>query len=406
MEVKPGYKQTEVGVIPEEWRVTPITSVLQKGTRITYGVVKPGRNDDNGVLFIRGGDIFEGTIFTSQLRTISQAISAQYKRTRLNGGEIVISLVGYPGEVALVPSWLAGANIARQVALLRLDPAQPISGDFICRFLQSDVGRRLLLKESIGSAQQVINLRDINRVVLLLPTTDEQRVIAETLSDVDGLLGGLDGLIAKTRDLKQAAMQQLLTGQTRLPGFHGEWELKRLGEGVALHSGHHVLAQHCNTQSEGVPYLTGPADFPEGRIRHTKFTTLPSTICSPDDILVTVKGSGSGTIVLADAAYCISRQLMAIRVRDWDVLFIYYSLLQNAAQFRAASTGLIPGLSRSDILDQPLPLPPDIPEQIAIAEVLMDMDAELAALEQRREKTRGLKQAMMQELLTGRTRLI
>src|SRR5258708_5473290 len=172
MEVKPGYKQTEVGVIPEEWQVTPITSVLQKGTRITYGVVKPGRNDENGVLFIRGGDIFAGNILINQLRTISQAISAQYKRTRLNGGEIVISLVGYPGEVALVPPWLAGANIARQVALVRLDSTLPISGDFICKFLQSDVGRRLLLKESIGSAPQAINLRDINRVVLLLPTKD------------------------------------------------------------------------------------------------------------------------------------------------------------------------------------------------------------------------------------------
>jgi type I restriction enzyme S subunit len=201
-------------------------------------------------------------------------------------------------------------------------------------------------------------------------------------------------------------MQQLLTGQTRLPGFHGEWEVKRFGEGIALHSGHHVLAQHCNTQSEGVPYLTGPADFPEGRIRHTKFTTRPSTICSRGDILVTVKGSGSGTIVLADAAYCISRQLMAIRVSDWDARFIYYSLLQNAGQFRAASTGLIPGLSRSDILDQPLPLPPTTPEQTAIAEVLTEMDGELAVLEQRREKTRALKQAMMQELLTGKTRLL
>ena len=109
---------------------------------------------------------------------------------------------------------------------------------------------------------------------------------------------------------------------------------------------------------------------------------------------------------MADAAYCISRQLMAIRVSGWDVRFIHYSLLQNAAQFRAASTGLIPGLSRSDILDQPLPLPPTVPEQTAIAEVLSDMDGELAGLEQRREKTRALKQAMMQELLTGRVRLI
>ncbi len=97
---------------------------------------------------------------------------------------------------------------------------------------------------------------------------------------------------------------------------------------------------------------------------------------------------------------------MAIRVRDWDRQFIYYSLLQNASQIEAASTGLIPGLSRSDILEQSLPLPPDLGEQAVIATVLSDMDAEIAALEARLAKTRALKQGMMQELLTGRTRLV
>src|SRR2546428_66762 len=100
-------------------------------------------------------------------------------------------------------------------------------------------------------------------------------------------------------------------------------------------------------RDQGVPYLTGPADFVKGAIGNTKYTVRPTTLCKPDDILVTVKGSGSGTVVVADAVYCISRQLMAIRVHEWDKRFIYYSLLQNASQIKAASTGLIPGLSRS-----------------------------------------------------------
>ena len=97
---------------------------------------------------------------------------------------------------------------------------------------------------------------------------------------------------------------------------------------------------------------------------------------------------------------------MAIRVGPWSSRFIYYSLLQNASQIKAASAGLIPGLSRSDILDQLLPIPPDIIEQTAIAEVLSAMDAELTAVEQRHEKTCAFKQGMMQELLTGKTRLV
>ena len=96
---------------------------------------------------------------------------------------------------------------------------------------------------------------------------------------------------------------------------------------------------------------------------------------------------------------------MAIRVRDWHPLFVYYSLLQNLTRIEAASSGLIPGLSRSDVLGQSLNVP-SISEQRAIATVLSDMDAEIAALEARFAKTRDLKQGMMQELLTGRTRLV
>jgi type I restriction enzyme S subunit len=231
MEVRQGYKQTEVGVIPQDWSEAPLSSLIEKGSRITYGVVKPGRNDINGVLFVRGGDILAGRINETQLRRIPKAVSEQYKRTRLSGGEILISLVGYPGEAALVPRHLGGANIARQVALVRLNKDLPINPEFVCKFLQSDVGRRQLLREAIGSAQQVINLRDIHKVAVAFPPTElEQSAIAAALSDVAALLDGLDRLIAKKRELRLAAMQQLLTGQTRLPGFHGEWEIKRLGE--------------------------------------------------------------------------------------------------------------------------------------------------------------------------------
>jgi len=236
---------------------------------------------------------------------------------------------------------------------------------------------------------------------------------------VDGLIGALDKLIAKKRAIKQAAMQQLLTGKTRLPGFEkkkgykntelglmpSDWNATPLREDSILLSGHHVLAQYCNTNGEGTPYLTGPADFPNGQIQQTKFTVKPTTLCEPGDILVTVKGSGAGTLVEANASYCISRQLMAIRVQNWNARFLYYSLLQNASQFKAASTGLIPGLSRSDILDQRIPLPVDLAEQKAIAAALSDMDAEITALEQRRDKTQQIKQGMMQALLTGRVRL-
>lgn len=183
-----------------------------------------------------------------------------------------------------------------------------------------------------------------------------------------------------------------------------DWDEKPLHEGIKLLSGHHVLAQHCNTYGKGTPYITGPADFPDGIIRNSKFTEKSTTICRKDDILVTVKGSGAGTIVLADSEYCISRQLMAVRVIDWDTAYVHASLRQDASLFGAAATGLIPGLSRGDILNKHVPIPP-LPEQRAIAGALSDVDALIGALDQLIAKKRDLKQAAMQQLLTGQTRL-
>ena len=232
----------------------------------------------------------------------------------------------------------------------------------------------------------------------------EQSHLAEILEDVDALIASLGRLITKKQAVKQGVMQQLLTGGSRLPGFTGVWENQPLREDIALISGHHVLAQYCNTRGHGVPYLTGPSDFPDGHIRQTKFTDRPTSLCQANDILVTVKGSGAGTLVEADAAYCISRQLMAMRTKKWNSRFVLYSLLRNASNIKDAVTGLIPGLSRSDILDQIIPVPP-IDEQRAIVAVISDLQAELDSFEVRLTKTRDIKQGVMQQLLTGRTRL-
>lgn len=183
------------------------------------------------------------------------------------------------------------------------------------------------------------------------------------------------------------------------------WSIAPLGKDIDLVSGHHILAQHCNTHGDGVPYITGPADFPNGEIQHSKYTSKPGTMCKPRDILITVKGSGAGTLVRSDNSYCISRQLMAIRTREWSREFIYYSLLRSASRFTADAVGPIPGLSRNDILSKNIPLPPTKAEQEAIAEALSDADSLIESLEQLIATKRQIKQGAMQELLTGKRRL-
>jgi type I restriction enzyme S subunit len=172
-----------------EWPFVPLESLVDPERPITYGVVKPGIEDPEGVLFVRGGDISDGRVTLNQLRTITEAVSKQYKRTLLRGGELLVSLVGNPGEVAIAPRSLKGANIARQVGMVCLsDIVEP---RYVQYFLSSAVGKRALGAQSIGSVQAVINLRDLKRVELPLPNLDIQRQIAFTLGAIDDRIDNL-----------------------------------------------------------------------------------------------------------------------------------------------------------------------------------------------------------------------
>lgn len=178
------------------------------------------------------------------------------------------------------------------------------------------------------------------------------------------------------------------------------WELSLLGEGIKLLSGQHIVASDYSDQPNGVPYLTGPADFSQGRIIVTKYTNRPKVKCNAGDILITVKGSGTGKIVRADAIYCISRQLMAVRAIKWDKDFLYYFLDKNNERYANAASGLIPGISREDVLETPILLPP-LPEQRRIAEILSTWDEAITLTERLITARQRRKKALMQQLLTG-----
>ncbi len=171
--------QSKLDALFEELHVTGVAKAPLSGlTRapITYGVVKPG--PEGTVPFIRGGDIANGCILTGQLRTITNSVSKQYKRTLLSGGELLISLVGQPGQVAVVPKSLSGANIARQVGLIVLDGH--VRAEFVRCFLQSKVGRASLLLRHSGSVQQVINLGSLRSVSVPIPSERIQdRIVAQ-----------------------------------------------------------------------------------------------------------------------------------------------------------------------------------------------------------------------------------
>jgi type I restriction enzyme S subunit len=244
---------------------------------------------------------------------------------------------------------------------------------------------------------------------LAIPSTEvEQRAIAVALSDVDALLGGLDRIIAKKRDLKQAAMQQLLTGQTRLPGFHGEWEAVEFGD-IATIRNTKVLASATPSGTQCVELES--IGQGSGRLLMSTDATGWSSKYSfkKGDVLFGRLRAYLRKYWLATFDGICSTEIWPLIARDERLCGDFLHLLVQANDFvNAAGVSYGTHMPRSDwsVLEKfPVRLPP-FPEQTAIAAVLSDMDAELSALEARRDKTRDLKQAMMQELLTGKTRLV
>jgi type I restriction enzyme, S subunit len=382
--------------VPSGWTIVRLGEIGDALIGLTY---EPRSIRRSGTLVLRSSNVQDGALAFADNVYVDCAIP---DRIRIRDQDILICVRNGSrrliGKSAMVDQRVVGQTFGAFMAVFRSD-----TNPYLRYFFQSGAFKRQI-DEHLGATINQITNGSLKSFVVALPGEPERTAITERLHDVDALIMTLRRLMVKKRCIKRGVMQQLLTGRMRLSGFTGKWEPKSLRDDVTLVSGHHILARHCNTRGHGVPYLTGPADFPDGRIRQTKFTTRPTALCQANDLLVTVKGSGAGTLVEADAPYCISRQLMAIRTNEWDSRFLLYSLLENAASIKNAVTGLIPGLSRSDILDQTIPVPL-VDEQRAIAAVLSNMDAELEAIDARLAKTLDIKQGMMQELLTGQTRL-
>ena len=391
MEVKPGYKQTEVGVIPEEWETAAIADLVEPSAPICYGVVQVGQHTESGVPIVAIKFVKE--IAHAPLHRTAVNLEQPYARSRPKGGDVLISIKGTIGRVGIVPNEFEG-NISRELARLRI--REGLCPEYIAHQLESGATQERIMRSVVGTTRLEFSIATLRKFPLPVPPTlPEQRAIATALSDVDVLLGGQDRLIAKKRDLKQAAMQQLLTGQTRLPGFHAEWEVQRLGDVVQINNGQ--LITSSTLKPGDIPVIAGgkqPAYYHACANRFGRTVTISAS------------GASAGYVALYDEPIFASDCSTISESESYCLDFVFYQLLcKQQTIYKAQTGGAQPHIHAKDLNPIPFAFPP-LPEQTAIASVLTEMDAELAVLEQRREKTRALKQAMMQELLTGRIRLL
>jgi len=413
MGLKPGYKRTDVGVIPEDWNVSTVGREfeIKLGKMLdaekNVGVPKP---------YIGNKAVQWDRIDISDLPTVPMS-RTDIERFRLRKGDLLVCEGGEVGRAAI---WEAPIEECYyQKALHRLRPLRGFDSRLMVALLRQWSDRGLLANYVTQTSIAHLPREKFVEVQMPIPTPAEQRAIAEALSDVDALIGALDQLITKKRDLKQAAMQQLLTGKPRLPGFRGEWEVKRLDELGAWKGRMTPSMQNPSYWHDGnVPWISS-GDVKSVLLKETGFSVTASavkqgtTTLLPANSIVVVTRSGILRKYLPVAMnvipMAINQDIKALIPNEkFCSTYLLHALIGNgdrilARCLKAGTT--VESIEFRWLKAFTIPLPP-LPEQTAIAEVLSDMDAELAALEQRRDKTRALKQGMMQELLTGRTRLV
>ena len=420
MTIRPS-KQTEVGAIPQDWASERISDAAGNSANAIVG--GPFGSDlvsadyvVSGIPVIRGQNMAEDVVsgdfvFVSPQKAKSLSANLAYP------GDLVFTQRGTLGQVAVVPDGGHQRYLVSQSQMkvtlnrVRHDPW------FVHQYFASRAGQKQIALSAIQTGVPHTNLGILRAYRFPAPPLAEQRAIAETLSDADALLAGLDRLIAKKRDLKQAAMQQLLTGQTRLPGFHGEWETRLLPVLAEIRSGGTPSTNDhaawdgdiawCTptdiTALAGGKYLTGTARritahglrqssaevIPAGSVVMTSRATIGE--CAINTVPMTTNQGFKNFVPFE----CVEAE------------FLYYLLTTQKAGFMSLCGGsTFLEIGKAQLRGYCVRVPANKSEQAAIAAILSDMDAELTVLEARRDKTRALKQGMMQELLTGRTRLV
>jgi type I restriction enzyme S subunit len=416
MELKRGYKQTAVGVIPDEWDVRTLGNLLEQPRSVRYGIVQPGRFSPTGCLMLRSQDYSKGWAEPDAMHRVNSQLENQYRNARIRRNDLIMTVVGAGiGQVVIVPAWLDGAILSRSTARIAVDEKQA-STLFVKASLESPIGKRQILDCQKEGAQPVVSCQDLAKFLVPYPPRLEQRLIAAALSDVDALLVGLDQIIAKKRDLKQAAMQQVLNGHTRLPGFHDKassnrkfklTEIGEIPEDWSLDCIENIA--HITTGSRNTQDKVEDGQFPFF-VRSQKVERINSYSFDGEAVLTAGDGVGTGKVFhyingkfdLHQRVYRISE--FSARVNGYFFYLYFSSRFYNRIMQMTAKSS-VDSVRREMIGRMLIPLP-TIDEQTAIAEVQNEMGAELAALEQQRFKTQALKQAMMQELLTGKTRLL
>jgi len=401
--VAKGYKQTEIGVIPEDWDIAKLEDIVEASAGLVRGPFGGSLKKEH---FVKNGyKVYEqkNAIYSTKEigeYYISDEKYNELKRFEVKEGDFIVSCSGTIGKIYQIPKNAPKGIINQALLKISIDSTKTNKIFFLVIFKWNKFQSKIIDSTQGGAMKNLVGMEIFRKTLLPLPPKQEQKAIATALSDVDSLITSLEELITKKEAIKTATMQQLLTGKKRLAGFSGEWVEKKLGEIFEITAGKDLVkAQYSNQKDDVYKYpIYANSIFNEGIYGYSTFMENQA-----DCITVTARGTLGIAFHRTEPFVAIGRLIILTPKIKLDSYYITQAINQNL-DFANESTS-VPQLTAPQISQYNLMFPP-VEEQQAIAQILSDMDKEIEALKTKLEKTKAIKQGMMQELLTGRVRLV
>lgn len=412
------FKNTEIGMIPEEWEIYPLSSLVSDIADGPFGSNLKTEHyiSEKEVRVVQLSNIGDDGWHDSNTKYTSFAYASTLSRCIIPTGSILIAKMMPAGRAIICPNidsqYILGSDVVRITCDTKLEP----------KYFVYNTKSKLYLEQisecTQGSTRQRTSISKLKTIQIVVPPTREQDSIASALTSIDNLISSLDKLIEKKKNIKQGTMQQLLTGKIRLKGFDEPWVKRKLGDNATIQRGGspRPIEAYLTTNRDGINWIKIGDVRPNDKfIRHTVEKIIPEGISHSRQVykgdFILSNSMSFGRPYILDIDGCIHDGWLVIKdySNTYDMDFLYYILSSDTVfeQYIAMAAGSsVKNLNKEKVANVMLFAPQSLAEQQAIAAILTKMDDEITALEATKTKYEAIKQGMMQQLLTGKIRLI
>lgn len=379
---------------PKDWNEAKLLDCVRLVQGLTY---TPERVKPYGTLVLRSSNIQNNRLSLLDNVYVDMQIPQD---KMIEPGDILVcvrngsaALIGKSCVLQALPNTTFGAFMS----VLRGDKT-----GFIAKLVESDIVQRQVKDRSSATINQITK-KDFESIIVTIPDVPEQEEIAKILLIIDTYITNLTELIEKKKAIRDGALEDLISGRTRLEGFNKPWKETTLGKEYNVIMGQSPSSSSYNSSKTGVPLVQGNADIENRVTAPQRYTTMPTKVCDIGDVIITVRAP-VGTVSKANQTVCLGRGVCAINGINKE--FIFHMMRYYESAWESIEQGsTFTAVSGKEVRKFEIVIP-ESDEQIAIASILTSMDTEIASLEEEKDKMLQIKAGAMDDLLTGRVRLM